>query len=39
MGSPGLKQLSIDVAELRLVETAIPGGQIDIDVDYSLYST
>jgi hypothetical protein len=36
MGPPGLKQLSLRVAELRLdinVETALPGGWIDIYVD------
>jgi hypothetical protein len=37
MGSPGLKQLSIEVAELRLdinVETALTAGEIDIYVEY-----
>jgi hypothetical protein len=41
MGPPGLKQ--IEVAELRLdinVQTAMPGGRIDIYVDcWRLYST
>jgi hypothetical protein len=43
MGPPGLKQLSIEVAELRLdinLETALPAGRIDIYVEcFSLYST
>jgi hypothetical protein len=43
MGPPGLKQLSIEVAELRLDingETAMPVGRIDIYVDcFRLYST
>jgi hypothetical protein len=36
MGPPGLKQLCIEVAELRLdinVETALPGSEIDSYVD------